>query len=541
MPKSLKLSPAISGKVVSIAVLIMASSNIMSRVLGYIRIKVLAHLAGTSAMVDAYSFSFLLPDIINHILAGSALSITFIPLFQKYLIDKDAENKAWHFFSNVMTIGTLFFVIMITLSFVFTESILFLAGKNIKNAQSPEVFTLTIRLTRIILPAQLFIFWGALLNGVQYAKKHFLLPGLTPLLYNIGIILGGWLLFPVIGIEGFSWGVLAGAFFGNVVVQIPGALRVGMRYKPVLKLKDSDFLRWVIITLPFILGLGMTFSFELLFRIFGSKSPDGTGALASLDYSSKIIMMIVGLFGQSVAVGIYPFLSELAAKKKFGEMNLFFDRILIKIAALTLPISGICIVLAKNIVSILLYGGKFTAGSAALTTNALIYLLPCTFFFSSVLVMSRAFYAIKNTIVPLIITTSSVLCCIPLYIYLGQHMGVKGIALSTTISTIVSFVVFIIVWNIIHKNRHIGLFIKKMVLIISVAALVIMFCSGLKHLFQYFNWIMKSVFWNNVFICLFAGAPSLLLSLILFELAGIQQYWRYHKALWNKCCSIFRK
>ncbi len=103
------------GKAASIAVIIMAGSNILSRVLGFIRMIVLANAAGMDANVDAFSFSFLLPDIINHILAGSALSITFIPIFQDIFTNK-SEEKAWRFFSNLLTVGTIIFIIMVVAS-----------------------------------------------------------------------------------------------------------------------------------------------------------------------------------------------------------------------------------------------------------------------------------------------------------------------------------------------------------------------------------------------------------------------------------------
>ena len=73
--------------------------------------------------------------------------------------------------------------------------------------------------------------------AVQYAKKRFLIPAFTPICYNIGIIAGGLILGRYMGIEGFAWGVLAGAFVGNILFQLPGAIKVGMRFKPVVDLK----------------------------------------------------------------------------------------------------------------------------------------------------------------------------------------------------------------------------------------------------------------------------------------------------------------
>ena len=144
--------------------------------------------------------------------------------------------------------------------------------------------------------------------AIQYANHRFFLPALAPLCYNLGIIAGGWFLYPYIGVEGFAWGVLIGALVGNFAIQIPGAFRVGLRYKFMFNVRDKDFIHYVAITCPLILGLGMTFSNELFFRFFGSFL--GTGGLASINYSLRTMMPLVGVFGQASGVASYPFLSS---------------------------------------------------------------------------------------------------------------------------------------------------------------------------------------------------------------------------------------
>lgn len=508
------------GKAASIAVIIMAGSNILSRVLGFIRMIVLANAAGMDANVDAFSFSFFLPDIINHILAGSALSITFIPIFQGIFTNK-SEEKAWRFFSNLLTVGTIIFIIIVAVSMIFTENLLIFAGKNIKNPENSTQFALTVKLTRIIIPAQIFFFWGALLNGVQYAKKRFLLPALTPILYNAGIICGGLFLFPYIGIDGFSWGVLVGAFFGNVVVQIPGALRVGMRYKPCINFGDRNLHHWFFITLPLVLGLGMTFSNEALFRFFGSSSPDGVGAIASLDYSYKTMMFLVGVFGQSFAAGIYPFISQLAVEKKFGEMNKFICDIVTKVACFAIPISGIMMLLTDNVISVLFQRGKFDAVSTVRTAKVFLWYLPGTFFMAAGLVVIRAYYSVRNTLLPLLLTTAAVLLCLPLFYFLNLKIGAKGIALSSSLFVFLSFTVLIVIWNLIYKNKFIFSFLKSLLFIIIFSVVGVGLCHIIKLSFIPYVSDISSSLLKNVLIITTAGIPSFTLVVLLLEITGV--------------------
>jgi putative peptidoglycan lipid II flippase len=518
-----------TGKAVSLAIIIMVGSNIVSRLLGFGRMIVLADIVGLKDLMDAYSFSFLLPDILNHILAGSALSITFIPFFQDIFTNK-SEKDAWRFFSNVLTVGTIIFLIFISLSLIYTKHLIdIFAGENITN--DPRQFALTIKLTRIIIPAQLFFFWGALLNGVQYAKKRFLFPALAPLLYNIGIISGGIILFPYISIDGFSWGVLAGAFIGNVVVQIPGALRVGMKYKPYINLKDTQLIKWFIVTVPFILGLAITFSNEFLFRTFGSISSDGIGSIASLDYSYKAMMFLVGIFGQAFAAGIYPFVSQLAVEKKYKEMNTFILTILARIASVAIPVSLLIILLSENIIAILYQRGEFTLSDTLRTAKVFIYYLPGTFFMCAGLIIVRAYYSMKNTILPLVISTSSVVICLPFYFFLGGKLGAAGIAFSTSISLCITFFALLTVWRSVYKIDSLLPFFRTLFVIILFSFIGFFLCRYIRLFAIPYTNTISSILIKNVLLVLTALTPSLIIVGIFLEFFGISNFRELSKSL----------
>jgi putative peptidoglycan lipid II flippase len=520
-----------------LATLIVAGANVLSRILGFVRVQVLAYWGGTGPAVDAYTFSFTLPDLINHFLAGSALSITFIPIFQKLLLQK-GEEKAWRFFSNLMTCGTILFLVFTGLSMFFTKEIVSLAGGNINDPAHPEQLLLTLRLVRIILPAQLFFFWGALLNGVQYAHKRFLIPNLTPLVYNLGIICGGWLLYPYIGIDGFSWGVLAGAFIGNVVVQIPGALRVGFRFKPVLDLADKDLRKYLLITLPFIVGLGMNFSNEFLFRIFGSYIPHGAGALAGLDYSYKIMYILVALFGHSFAAGFYPFISQMLIEKKFAEVQRLFNNILIKVAALLIPLSACLMALSPDIIAVLLQRGRFSADSTLLTAGAFTYYLLGAFCSAIILIVNRLFYALEDTLFPMLVSTLTVLACLPLYGFLGNVMGAKGIALSASVSMTIQCAIMLLFWNKRHPNPDLKSSVYKFTIILMTALLGYFLCWGLKTFFLKIYSQDQSVFWYHLLICCVGGIPSLIVMAVILELTGVQNFYTLVQ---NQALGLFKK
>lgn len=508
-------------RAMSLAALIMAASNVLSQALGLLRDLVLAKLAGTSFYADAYTYAFLLPELVNHFLAGSVLSITFIPMFQRYIAEGE-EEEGWRFFSNVMTLGTITFIVFIILSMLFTPSaVARLSGPVINNPESPRVFGITVRLTRIILPAQLFFFWGGMLTGAQYAGKRFLLPALTPLIYNLGIIMGGLLLYDRLKIEGFAWGVLAGSFVGCVVVQIPGALRVGMRFRPYINLSDKSLHQYVLATIPLVLGVSMAFSNDIFFRLFGSYAPEGEGALSSLNYASKIMLTLTRVFGQAVAAGTYPFISQLIVEGQIKRAGDIINDLLSKIGGIVIPSAMVMGVLANEVVTVLLQRGAFSAESTEMTAGVLRYYLIGAFFFAGSLVSNRLYYSRRNTVFPMLISSGAVIVTLPLYIVLVPRMGIEGIGLSSSISMILQFFVVYGVWSIRNNNENARGVAGRLAgtIIVSVAGAAV--ALGLRHYFYTVYGPELSVTLRNFLIGISTGVPSLLFVWATLEMAGI--------------------
>jgi putative peptidoglycan lipid II flippase len=236
---------------------------------------------------------------------------------------------------------------------------------------------------------------------------------MAPLLYNIGIIAGGTLLAPVMGIEGFAWGVLAGAFAGNVAIQLPGALRVGMRYGFRFSPADPEFIRYIKLTIPLVAGLGLSFSNEIFFRYFASFLE--SGAVAGANYALRTMMILVGVFGQASGVAFYPYLAKLAAEKAYGRMSELLNDTINKVALYLMPLTGIMMALAPQIVMILYEHGKFTRESTLETAPILTMYLTGAFAMSVSMLAARPFYAMQKTLLPMAVGTAVSIVSIPLY------------------------------------------------------------------------------------------------------------------------------
>src|SRR3989304_6108650 len=233
------------GRQIGRAAALMIGSVLLSRILGYARDAVIAYQHGATPETDAYFVAFTIPDFLNYLLAGGALSLRVIPL--------------------------------------------------IAPGFPPEQAAIAARLTRIVLPAQIFFYLGGLLMAVQYARKQFFVPALAPLVYNLGIILGGLLLGREHGMAGFAWGGLAGAFLGNFALQLYGARRGGLSFRPRLDFSDPGLKEFVRLSIPIILGFSLVVVEEWTTRVFVSFLL--AGAITWLNNARRLMQVPVGIFG----------------------------------------------------------------------------------------------------------------------------------------------------------------------------------------------------------------------------------------------------
>ncbi|MDG5816512.1 murein biosynthesis integral membrane protein MurJ [Chitinispirillales bacterium ANBcel5] len=503
-------------KSLSIATAIMMGSVFLSRITGLVREMVLARYGGTGYQMDAYVTSFLIPEILNHFLAGGFLSVTFIPIFQKYLVKKDNVG-AWKTFSNLFSCGSVLFLILIPITIIFTPQLL---SFQLASNGNPQTAQLTVRLTRIILPAQLLFYWGAFFMAVQYAHNRYFLPALSPLCYNLGIIAGGVFLQPHLGIEGFAWGVLGGAFIGNVVIQLPGAIKCGLRYRPLFKPLDPEFINYVKKTIPLVLGLGMAFSNEIFFRFFGSFLDDG--ATASVNFALRTMMFIVALFGQASGVAFYPYLTRLAAEKAYNKMADLLNKVLKNVALYLIPLSALMIVLSPQIITILFERGNFTAQSTSQVAPVLSIYLVGAFGYSASFIISRSFYALQNTILPMAVSTTVAVISIPLYIAFSTHLGAQGLALAATTAMFLQFGFLYFFWlKRFGGYSKIGAALRTLLKICFATLGGVVLSVLILRFFPEIQFIESRTF-ESLLIATVVTIPSITAVFIFYELLGLQ-------------------
>lgn len=435
---------------VGAAALLLAASILLSRLLGYAREALLAYRVGAGAESDAYYAAFQIPDLLNYLLAGGALSIAFLPLYTRHLARGDAD-AADRFFAAVLgTLTTVTAAATVALWW-WAEPLVALQFPRF----DPATQALTTRLTRIVLPAQIFFVAGGILNATLLARGRFGPSAAAPLLYNGGIIAGGLLLAPhlPIGVEGFSWGALAGAVLGPFLAPLLDArsrVRLRVRVAPL----DPGFLGYLAVAAPLMLGQTLLTVDEWYERWFGALL--GAGTVAHLAYARRLMLVPVAVVGQAIAAAALPALARLWADGRTAELNRVVLRTLqAGLAVAVIGAAGFW-ALAREIVVLVYQHGRFTAGDTAQVAAILAFLSLAVPAWIVQQIASRAFYARGDTWRPMLLGTVVALAAIPLYLALGRRLGVLGLALAGVIGMTANALATLLLARRLHGAPDLG-------------------------------------------------------------------------------------
>ena len=331
------------------------AATLLSRVLGQIRDIVIAHQIGAGVVADSYTAAFKVPDLFMYLLAGGALASTFIPVFKEHL-QLGRHKTAWHIFSVVATITALVAGLFVVIAEIWTPEFVRLLNPG----YSAATVALTVPLTRIVLPAQIFFMLGGLLMGTLNARGQFLLPALAPSIYNLGIIFGAAVLYPLgLGPSGLMWGALGGAFVGNFALQVVLVARTGGRFRPSVAVLHPGAVRVWKMMLPILLGVSLPNVDQIINSYFASEL--AAGSQAALQYAVRLMLIPIGIFAQAMGIAILPTMSGLAAEGRRKEFRATVSSALRTILFLTIPASALLCLLAVPIITLLLQAGQFTA------------------------------------------------------------------------------------------------------------------------------------------------------------------------------------
>lgn len=463
---------------IGVAAVLLAASAFLSRVMGLLRDKIISWQYGAGSEADMYFAAFVVPDIINYLLAGGFISITIIPVISQCF--REDENEAWRLFSCILlwmfSAATLF-----TLICSFRAPVL---AHIIAPGFSPGQIARLAFFMRIILPGQIFFLSGACFTALLLLRRQFAVPALTPLIYNSFIIIFGVtlpLLFQRanndIGMTGYCIGVTTGACAGAFILPFFVALKGGIRF--TLTWWHPKMSSFFYVALPLMLGQTVVMLDEQFLRIFGSMLSEGNISL--LNYARRIAQVPVALLGQAIAAASYPFLVNLLTQKQYDKFDQTLNNALAAGLNLIIPCSGLMIAASTPILGIIFLGGQFHMKDISACQPLTAIMLAAAPFWILYMVLARAFYARENTLTPAVTGTVITLVCLPSYYFFALPMGARGIALVSSFSIAVYAIWLMFIWIKRHgKTPFSGLLqdcVKSLLLTLFASASVLLFNS----------------------------------------------------------------
>lgn len=401
---------------------------VLSRLLGLAREMIIGARFGTSAELDAYLAAFRLPDLIFQLVAGGALGSAFIPTFTAHLT-RDDRAAAWRLASAVINLALLLLTLIALLAALFARP---LVARVIAPGFSPAQQALTAQLLRGLLISTVIFGVSGIVMGILNAFQHFLAPALAPAIYNLGIIGGAWFLAPHWGVRGLVAGVVAGAA-GHLLVQLPPLLLRRPRYLPTLGLRQPDVREVGRLMGPRVLGLAVVQLNFLVNTILASGLAEGS--LAALNYAWLLMLLPQGVVAQGIATAAFPTFAALAAREKTAEMRATFSATLRAILFLSIPASAGLFVLRLPLIRLLLERGAFGSGSTAAVAYALAFYSWGLVAHAVVEITARAFYALHDTLTPVLVGLAAMTLNIGLSLALRRPLQHGGLALANTVAT----------------------------------------------------------------------------------------------------------
>ncbi len=433
------------------AAALLASMSLVSMALSLSRERLLnANFGVNSLELDAYRVAFKFPDFMFIVLVSGALSVTFIPVLNDRLSSGN-KKSAWELTSNLINFMAMLTLIALVLIFIFADPIIQHLLAPGMPAEGQQLAALMMR----IIAVNPFLFAiSAVLTSVQQAVGRFFFFALAPAIYSIGIIFGIVVIAPEFGIIGVAYGVVLGSvaqlFIGGL-----GMMGLGFEYKEKINWRNQGF-REVLHLLPQrSVDQGMDYFNNLVEISIASRLR--TGMINAWEVAFTLHWVPINLIGVAISTAAFPQMTERISQ---GRPDLFrkeFISVLRTLVWLALPVVVVAYIGRGYLVRLLVAEGNSTIAN-------LLGLLVVAMFFRAIFhLVSRSFYAHKDTKTPLIVSIYSIALNVVLAIFLtlpiGLGLGIDGLAIAQSVVAVVEVTILMS----IMQKRHDIIFDKTLV------------------------------------------------------------------------------
>ncbi len=414
---------------------LMMAITLVGKVLGLVRDMLLGHNFATGAVSTAFLTASRIPRIFFDAIFASAISSSFIPVFNEYL-QKGGKKEAYRLSNAFITVIVLFTVLISGLGIAFSDQITALMADGF----DAETAQLCSSLLKILFPTIIFTGVAFSTVGILQSLGEFNIPAALSVASNGVVILYYVFLCDKFGIYGLAAAFLIG-WASQAVIQIPSLLKRGYIYRPSLRhegLKKVFLLMLPVMVSTWIQPINLAVSTKFASHIFSGS------AVSAIEYANTLYTMVAGILVLSIANVVFPELSRLTGDGDRSEFGSLVSSSMRSMLFLLIPMTAGLMLLARPIIRLLYEWGQWDAFSTDITSRALVFLSTGMIGYGIQNILSRVFYAEQNGRIPLITGLVSILLNVVLCAVLSPVMDVAGLALASSVSSTVSALLLLI-------------------------------------------------------------------------------------------------
>jgi putative peptidoglycan lipid II flippase len=388
---------------------------------GYLREAALAARFGMSTTMDAYFAAVLIPTMVHMVLIAGMLSPVFIPILLQGA--SEGSGKLSETFSVITNLVLVFLAAIVGSATITAREWLALLFPGF-NSVTAE---LTLHLIYIIFPSTLFVALAGILTASLNAFHKFAVAAIAPAVSSISVVVAVTLARGprAIYLVGLATGV---GFLLQMALLIPAIRSLGIRYRPVFRLGHPAVGRLLRLGGPLLLYLSVANASLFLERNLASRL--AAGAVSTVTYAMRLFAVPSNFLAAPLAVVAYPQFAREALREEPGDLGSQISRMFRLVLFVFLPVMFWTILNALPLTRLLYERGQFRLQDSILTARVFrlygIGILPNAI----AVILLPCFYAIQDTISPLWAEVVDLLFYLLVAIFLMNHFGLLGLALS---------------------------------------------------------------------------------------------------------------
>lgn len=497
-----------SNKLIISKTLIFVILSIGTKILGFFREQLIAYRFGTSYDADIAMFANGLVMLLFAGL-GEAVINTYIPLLSEINLKKpDYKEK---FTNNILNIILIISIILAVFTLVFAKEIVEVAASGFRS--NSEIFNRAIITTKIVSFSYIFMGIQYVLKGYLDFNREFNASMISDILSNIVFIIFLMFLANSFGLYGFAVATVI-SYFIKLLVTIPKMKKSNFKYKLYINIKDEYLKKMLLLVVPIFISTSVAQINVMVDRAVATNL--GEGVISILSFANRLSLLVYSIFAMVIATIIYPILAELLANNHKRQLAIFIEKNLSIIITFIIPACIGLMVLNIPVIEILFKRGAFNENSVQLTATALVFYLPSMITYTVTDFINKIFFSMQKTNYAMKISIIGVIINIVLNLILPKYIGLNGIALSTTIASIIVMIISFIV--LIKKVE----FIRVRVIMVSIFKVVIssiIMVIIIKMILSYIN----NIGIISLIAIILLSAIGYIISIIFLKVNGVEE------------------